>query len=101
MGGLFRFKASMHGRYWPFSAPARVGGRGGFQGHSFHGKTLALDEAHRHRRHDDALEDMTQDVALPETVQPILGERRVVGNLVIEVEPTEPPVGKVKRHLLA
>ena len=29
------------------------------------------------RRHDDALEDMAQDVALAETVQPVLGERRV------------------------
>jgi hypothetical protein len=25
----------------------------------------------------------------------------VVGNLVVEIEPAEPPVGKVKRHLLA
>src|ERR1700704_6626966 len=44
-----------------------------------HGKPLALDEAHHHRSHDDALENMAQDVALAEPVQPVLGERRVVG----------------------
>jgi len=29
---------------------------------------------------------VAQDVTLAETVQPVLGERRVVGNLVVEIE---------------
>ena len=37
-----------------------------------HGKPLALDEAHPHRSHDDALENMAQNVALTEPVQPVL-----------------------------
>jgi hypothetical protein len=54
----------------------------------------ALDEAHHHRGYRDALEDMTQDVALAQPVQPVLRERRVVRNRVIKIEPTEPPVGE-------
>jgi hypothetical protein len=51
-----------------------------------HGKPFALDETHHHRSYDDALENMAQDVAITESVQPILGEHRVVGNRVIEIE---------------
>src|SRR2546430_12822617 len=39
--------------------------------------------------------------ALAEPVQPVLGERRVVGNRIIEIEPTEPPVCEVEPYLLA
>jgi hypothetical protein len=66
-----------------------------------HGEPLALDEAHPHRGYDDARENMAQDVALTEPVQPVLGERRVVGNRVIEIKPAEPPVCEVEPHLLA
>ena len=51
-----------------------------------HGKPFPLGEAHNHRSHDDTLENMAQDVALTEPVQPILRERRVVGNRIIEIE---------------
>jgi hypothetical protein len=44
---------------------------------------------------------MAQDVALAETVQPVLGECQVVGNRGVEIEPAEPSIGEVKRHLLA
>src|SRR5580704_12287329 len=40
-----------------------------------------------------------QNVAL--TVQPVLGERRVVGNRVIEIEPAKPPVCEVEFYFLA
>src|SRR2546430_5601269 len=39
--------------------------------------------------------------ALAEPVQPVLGERRVVGNRIIEIEPTEPPECEVEPYLLA
>src|SRR5262252_6130613 len=55
-----------------------------------HGKSLTFDEAHLHRSEDDALENMAQNVALTEPVQSVLGEGRVVGNGIIEIEPAEP-----------
>jgi len=61
----------------------------------------ARDKAHRHRSDDNALENMAQDVALTEPVQPVLGKGRAVGNRVIEIEPAEPPVCEVEHHLLA
>jgi hypothetical protein len=44
---------------------------------------------------------MAQNVALTEPVQPVLGERRVVGNRVIEIEPAKPPVCEVEFYFLA
>jgi len=61
-----------------------------------HGKPLALDETHPHRSYDDALENMAQDAALAESVQPVLGERRVVGNRVIN--PSSPTEGIERRQ---
>src|ERR1700736_4371051 len=55
-----------------------------------HGKSLAFDETHLHRSDDDALENVAQNIALTEPVQSVLGEGRVVGNGVIEIEPAEP-----------
>jgi hypothetical protein len=57
-----------------------------------HRKPFAFDEAHRHRCHHDAFKDMAQNIALTEAVQPILRERRVVGNLVVKIELAEPTV---------
>src|SRR5262249_20060321 len=36
---------------------------------------LAVDEARHYRRYDDPLEDITQDVALTEPIQPVLRKR--------------------------
>src|SRR3979411_997904 len=44
---------------------------------------------------------MEEDIALADPFQPVLGERRVVGNRIIEIEPTEPPVCEVEPYLLA
>jgi hypothetical protein len=48
-----------------------------------------------------ALENVAQNIALTEPVQSVLGEGRVVGNGVIEIEPAEPSVGEMEPHLLA
>src|SRR5580704_562697 len=66
-----------------------------------HGKSLAFDETHLHRSDDDALENVAQNIALTEPVQSVLGEGRVVGNGVIEIEPAEPSVCEMEPHLLA
>ena len=51
--------------------------------------------------HVYALENMAQDLALPEAAQPIRRERRMVWNLIVEIELAEPAVRKVQRHFLA
>jgi len=63
--------------------------------------SLALDKTRGHAGRNHALEDMTQDLALPEAAQPIHRERRMVRNLVVEIELAEPAVSKVQRHFLA
>jgi hypothetical protein len=44
---------------------------------------------------------MTQDLALAEAAQPIHRERRMVRNLIVEIELAEPAVSKVQHHFLA
>src|SRR5471032_119444 len=61
---------------------------------------LPVDETSRPSRRHHLLENMTQDVALPKTAQPIDRERRVVRNLVIEIELAEPAVSEVEFDLL-
>jgi hypothetical protein len=48
-----------------------------------------------------ALENMAQHIAVAEAAVPVLGERRVVGHLVVEVEPAEPTEGQPVFDLLA
>jgi hypothetical protein len=45
--------------------------------------------SHDYRRAHDALEDLAQDIALAEAAQPVGRERRVVQDLVIEIELAE------------
>ena len=61
----------------------------------YHGRLTEL------RSDDDALENVAQNIALTEPVQSVLGEGRVVGNGVIEIEPAEPSVCEMEPHLLA
>jgi hypothetical protein len=44
---------------------------------------------------------MTQDLALAEAAKPIHRERRMMRNLVLEIELAEPAVSEVQRHFLA
>jgi hypothetical protein len=43
---------------------------------------------------------MAQDLALAEAAEPVHRERRMVWNLVVEIELAEPAVSKVQRHFL-
>jgi hypothetical protein len=63
-------------------------------------EALALDQPHRHRRPHHALEDVTQQITLAEATQTVLGKRRMVRNLVVEVELAEPPVGQMQLDFL-
>jgi hypothetical protein len=51
-----------------------------------HRKALTLDKARGHAGCNHALEDMAQDLALAEAAEPVHRERRMVRNLVVEIE---------------
>jgi len=59
-------------------------------------ETLAFDEALRHARGHDALEDVTQDVALAKALKTIDRKRGVIQDPIVEIELAEPSVGKVQ-----
>src|SRR6266508_4147384 len=65
------------------------------------GEALALDKTGVHARPDHRLEYLPEDVALAEAAVAIDRECRVIGDVVVEIEPAEPPVGKVQFNLLA
>ena len=64
------------------------------------GEGLALDQAHRHGRPHHALEDVAQQIALAEATQPVLRERRVVRNLVLDVHLAKPAIRQVQLDFL-
>src|SRR4029077_11010144 len=65
-----------------------------------HGEALALDQVGFHAGSNHGFKHMTKDVALPEAAMAIDRERRVIGNAVVEIEPAEPAIGKVKLDIL-
>ena len=54
-----------------------------------------------HAALNDALEHMTQQIALAKAAIPVLRERRVIGNLAIQTESAEPSVRQIEMNLLA
>jgi hypothetical protein len=68
----------------------------GFHHARVHREALALDKAGGHARCNHALEDMAQNLALTEAAKPIHRERRMVRNLIVEIELAEPAVSKMQ-----
>src|SRR5215475_14267357 len=64
-------------------------------------KALAFDEARVHACPHNGLEHMPKGITLAKAAMPIDRERRMVRHLVVEIEATEPAIGKVKLHFLA
>ena len=64
-------------------------------------KAFALDQTRIHTGSHHRLEHMTQDVAVAEAAMTIDGERRVIGHLVVEIEPAKPSIGQVQLDFLA
>ena len=62
----------------------------GFEHARIDREALTLREPHGHSRPHDALEDVAQHVALAEAAQPVRRERRVMRDLVVEIELAEP-----------
>jgi hypothetical protein len=44
---------------------------------------------------------MTQEIALAKAAVPVLRERRVIGNLAVKSEPTEPATHQIEMNLFA
>src|SRR4029077_16893557 len=49
----------------------------------------------------DRLKDASQEIALAKTAMPILGEGGMIGDIAVEPEPAEPPVGQIEVDLFA
>ena len=49
----------------------------------------------------DGLEQVPEDIALPEPAMPVAREGRMVRHLAVQTQPTEPAIGEVEVHLLA
>ena len=52
-------------------------------------KSSAPDEPFRHAAPNDALEHMTQQIALAKTAVAVLGKRRMIRDVAVEPQPTE------------
>ena len=65
-----------------------------------HRKPFALDQTGRHAGCDDTFKEVAKNVALPEPVEPVLRERRMMWDFVVEIEPAEPSVRQMKVNFL-
>jgi hypothetical protein len=50
---------------------------------------------------NDALKQTTQRIALAKAAVPVLGERRVIGNLAVQPEPAEQAIRQIEMDLFA
>src|ERR1700676_1526538 len=62
---------------------------------------FTLDQTGVHARPHHRLEYLAEQVAIAEPAVTIDRERRVIGHIVVEVEPAEPPVGQMQFDFLA
>ena len=58
-------------------------------------------QAFRHAAAQDALEDVTKRIALPESTVAILGEGRAIRNLVFQPKAAEPTISQIQVNLFA
>jgi hypothetical protein len=64
-------------------------------------ESLASHDPFFHTARHDALEQLTQEIALTKPAVAVLGEGRMIGNVAVEPQSTEPPVSKIEVDLLA
>src|SRR5271169_1494341 len=64
-------------------------------------KSFTLDQTGVHARSHHRLEYLAEQVAIAEPAVTIDRKRRVIGRLVVEVEPAEPSVGQMQLDFLA
>src|ERR1700729_4003075 len=51
-----------------------------------------------HTARHDGLEELTQEIALTKPAVAVLGEGRMIGNVAVEPQSTEPPVRQIEGH---
>src|SRR5262245_64239992 len=73
----------------------------GFDDACINRKALALHKACVHAGTDHRLEHLAQDVVIAKPAVAINRERRMIGNLVIELEAAEPTITEMKFDLFA
>jgi hypothetical protein len=61
---------------------------------------LTLDQAHGHAAPDNLLKDFLKDARLPKAPVAVLGKGRVIGNLLLKAQSSEPTVGKMHPHFV-
>ena len=64
-------------------------------------EALASDEPFVDAALDGGLEQLAQEIAVPEAAVPVLRERRVVWDRSLQAEPAEPAIGEVEVDLVA
>src|SRR5277367_5446465 len=62
---------------------------------------LAPDDAFLHAARHHRLEQLAQEIALAETAVAVLGKRRMIGDVAVEPQATEPAIGQIEVDLLA
>jgi hypothetical protein len=64
-------------------------------------KRLDADESFLHPARHHGLKQLVQKVTLAEAAMPVLGKRRMIGNLSVEPQPAEPTIGQIEVDILA
>src|SRR6516165_3657534 len=72
-----------------------------FDNAGIHGKPLALDKTGIHARPDYSFENLAKNIALAEPAMTIDRKSRMIGNIVLEIEPAKPAIAKVQFDFLA
>jgi hypothetical protein len=72
----------------------------GFHDAGVDSEAFAFDQAGRHASRNDTFKDVAKDITLPEPVQPVLREGRVVRDLVVEIKPAEPAIRQMQFNFL-
>ena len=62
---------------------------------------FAPDDPFLHAARHHRLEQLAQEIALAETAVAVLGKRRMIGDVAVEPQATEPAIGQIEVDLLA
>ena len=62
---------------------------------------LASDDPFFHAARHHGLEQLAQKIALAKTAVAVLGKRRMIGDVAVEPQTTEPAIGQIEVDLLA
>lgn len=73
----------------------------GFDDAGVYRKPLATDQPFAHATAQDRLEHMTERIAVADSTMAVLGEGRMVRNLILQAETTELEIREVQMHFLA